>query len=240
MHNNDGDGPRRRKRKRNITYFVPPFNMCVKTKIGQKFLKIIDESFPPTNALHGKLNRHNLKLSYSCMPNQKSVIKAHNSKLLAAAAPEPDPPCSCRAWACPMPGSCTKKNVVYQCTITSQDEQGNDVKELYVGATGSYRSRYPNHLRDLRNENYRHSTKLSTYVWQLKDAGTPYTLSWRVIDRGSRYSGRGRCNLCLKEAYYILYRSENNQHGQKMCTINKRKEVLSACPHRFGSFLKNA
>ena len=174
------------------------------------------------------------------MPNQKSVIKAHNSKLLAAAAPEPDPPCSCRAWACPMPGSCTKKNVVYQCTITSQDEQGNDVKELYVGATGSYRSRYPNHLRDLRNENYRHSTKLSTYVWQLKDAGTPYTLSWRVIDRGSRYSGRGRCNLCLKEAYYILYRSENNQHGQKMCSINKRKEILSACPHRFGSFLKNA
>jgi hypothetical protein len=44
----------------------------------------------------------------------------------------------------------------------------------------------------------------------------------------------------LKEAYYILYRSENNQHGQKMCSINKRKEVLSACPHRFGSFLKNA
>ena len=244
VHNNNGGGPRRRKRKRNITYFVPPFNMNVKTKIGQKFLKIIDESFPPTNALHGKLNRHNMKLSYSCMPNQKSVIKAHNNKLLATADPAPDPPCSCRAWACPMPGSCTKKNVVYQCTITSQDEDGNDVKELYVGATGSYRSRYPNHLRDLRNENYRHSTKLSTYVWQLKDAGTPYTLSWRVIDRGSRYSGRGtsggRCNLCLKEAYYILYRSENNQHGQKMCSINKRKEVLSACPHRFGSFLKNA
>merc|ERR1711952_615410 len=241
-NNNGGGGTRRRKRNRNITYFVPPYNMFVKTKIGQKFLKIIDESFPPTNALHKKLNRHNVKLSYSCMPNQKSLIKTHNSKVLAAAAPQPDPPCTCRAWACPMPqGSCRATNCVYQAKVVSQDEDGNDKVALYIGASQDFRSRYANgHLRDLRHEKYRHSTKLSSYVWGLKDEGTPYTISWRVVDRGRPYNGRGRCNLCLKESYYILYRSEPSTRGPQMCSINRRQEVFSVCLHRHKEYLKNA
>ena len=242
VHNNNTGGERRRrKRNRNVTYFVPPFSMTVKTKIGRKFLKIIDESFPPTNALHKRLSRHNLKLSYSCMPNQKAMIKMHNNRLLGAdrAAAEPEPPCTCRAWDCPMPGSCRATNCIYQCKITSQDEDGNDKVELYVGGTGDYRSRYPNHLRDLRHERYRHSTRLASYVWGLKDEGTPYTIEWFVVDRGAKHNGR-RCNLCLKEAYYILYRSENNQHGPQMCSINRRQEIFSVCLHRHRNYLKNS
>ena len=244
VHNNNTGGERRRrKRNRNVTYFVPPFSMTVKTKIGRKFLKIIDESFPPTNALHKRLSRHNLKLSYSCMPNQKAVIKMHNNRLLGAdrAAAEPDPPCSCTAWDCPMPGgSCTVKNCIYQAKVTSQDVDGNDKVALYIGGTADFRKRYASgHLRDLRHDKYRHSTRLATYVWGLKDEGTPYTIEWFVVDRGAKHNGR-RCNLCLKEAYYILYRSENNQHGPQMCSINRRQEVFSVCLHRHRNYLKNS
>ena len=124
--------------------------------------------------------------------------------------------------------------------MVSQDEDGNDKVALYIGGTQDFRSRYASgHLRDLRHERYRHSTKLSSYVWGLKDEGTPYTLSWRVVDRGARYNGK-RCNLCLKESFYILYRSENNQFGPKMCSVNRRQEIFSACSHRFQKFLKNA
>ena len=55
----------RRRRRRNVTYFCPPFSGIVETKIGKQFLRAIDESFPVGNALHGKLNRHNLKLTMS-------------------------------------------------------------------------------------------------------------------------------------------------------------------------------
>ena len=138
-------------------------------------------------------------------------------------------------------GSCRATNCVYQAKVVSQDEDGNDKVALYIGGTQDFRSRYASrHLRDLRHERYRHSTKLSSYVWGLKDEGTPYTLSWRVVDRGRPYNGRGRCNLCLKEAYYILYRSEQNQHGPQMCTVNRKQEVLSVCLHRHKEYLKNA
>ena len=53
------------KRKRNITWFNPPFDMEVKTKVGNKFIKIIDESFPDGHILKPIFNRNTLKLSYS-------------------------------------------------------------------------------------------------------------------------------------------------------------------------------
>ena len=34
----DNDGKRKRKQKRDITFFNPPFNLDVKTKIGREFL----------------------------------------------------------------------------------------------------------------------------------------------------------------------------------------------------------
>ena len=59
----------RRKRKRDIIFFNPPFDLNVKTKLGKEFLKILDSSFPVGNPLHGQLNRHNVKISYRTMPN---------------------------------------------------------------------------------------------------------------------------------------------------------------------------
>ena len=43
-------------------------------------------------------NRHTLKLSYSCMPNMKSIISSHNKHILSNAntpTPQPDT-CNCR------------------------------------------------------------------------------------------------------------------------------------------------
>ena len=41
--------------------------------------------------------------------------------------------------------------------------------------------------------------------------------------------GRGRCNLCLKEAYYIFYPSEPSQQESQMCTVDRRQDVFSVC-----------
>ena len=193
--------------------------MTVKTRIGKLFLKIVEESFPPDNPLHRKLSKHNMKLSYSCVPNMKSRIARHNQKVRDTArqaaeatrvAGEQQPAqqqrpaqqrsCNCRVRAnCPLNNRCLlATNVVYQSTITADDD-GH--VESYIGSTQHWKTRYTTgHARDARDPAYRHATSRASYIWELKDAGRSYTETWRIVDRASKYNPiTKRCNLCLKE-----------------------------------------
>ena len=64
--------PTRRHRGRNIIWFNPPFSSNVKTNVGKLFLTLLEKHF----------DKKPVKLSYSCMPNMKSVIQNHNANLL--------------------------------------------------------------------------------------------------------------------------------------------------------------
>ena len=69
----------KRNRARRITWFNPPYSNNEITRVGQKFLKLIDKHFPVDFKLHEVFNRSTVKVSYSCMPNMGSNIKQHNS-----------------------------------------------------------------------------------------------------------------------------------------------------------------
>ena len=104
----------RRHRNRNVIWYNPPYEQSVKTNIGRKFLKIVDECFPAHNNLHKIFNRNTLKLSYSCMPNMKCAIEASNKALLRKNAPNPEPmkKCNCAKYAeCPLRGECLAKDI---------------------------------------------------------------------------------------------------------------------------------
>ena len=77
----------RRTRKRNITWYNPPFDNRVKTNLGKNILRIVCECFPRGHALRPIFNRNTIKLSYSLMPNVKSTIDAHNKRLLKQTNP---------------------------------------------------------------------------------------------------------------------------------------------------------
>ena len=114
-----------RNRKRNITWFNPPFSNNVSTNVGKKFLRLLDKHFPPNHKFYPILNRNCVKISYSCMPNMASIIKSHNAKLMKPASGNPIPHTSeatrnCRNKDhCPLNGNCTKSCIVYQATVTS-------------------------------------------------------------------------------------------------------------------------
>ena len=55
------------KRKRNIIWFNSPYSKTVKANIDKYFFRLINKP---------------LKLSYSCMPNLKSLINSHNQNIL--------------------------------------------------------------------------------------------------------------------------------------------------------------
>ena len=72
-----------KNRQRRVIWYNPPWNSNVKTNLGRSFLNIVDRCFSKNHPLHKIFNRHTLKLSYSCMPNMKTIISSHNKKLLS-------------------------------------------------------------------------------------------------------------------------------------------------------------
>ena len=70
-----------RKRARKVTWFNPPYSKNVVTRVGQKFLKLIDKHFPVGCKLRKVFNRNTIKVSYSCMPSMGSIIRQHNARI---------------------------------------------------------------------------------------------------------------------------------------------------------------
>ena len=65
----------KRSHARRITWFNPPYNQSVKTRTGQRLLRLIDRNFPVGFELHKTFNRSTVKVSYSCMPNMGTITR---------------------------------------------------------------------------------------------------------------------------------------------------------------------
>ena len=53
--------PMKKIRKRNVTWFNPPFSKNVATNVGNKFFTLLFSCFPPNNKLHKIINKNNGK-----------------------------------------------------------------------------------------------------------------------------------------------------------------------------------
>ena len=221
----------KRRRKRDITWYNPPFNSNVKTNLSRKFLLIVDKCFQKNHPLYKIFNRHTLKLSYSCMPNMKSIISSHNKHVLSNAnttTPQPDT-CNCRRKPdCPLQGKCLQTNVIYQATVTSET-----TTETYVGLATNFKERYRNHKTSFRHSHRRNETELSKYVWSLHDAKKPFQIKWKILKKCKPYSNISKkCSLCLNEKFIIICKKE-------LCSLNRRNELASSCPHRNRYVIRN-
>ena len=72
----------KRKRNKKVVWYNPPYNKALKTNIGKEFLNLIDKHFHAKNPLQKQLNRHTIKISYSCTPNMAKIIAGHNKSIL--------------------------------------------------------------------------------------------------------------------------------------------------------------
>ena len=211
------------KRKRKITWFNPPYSVHVESNIGKKFLTLLDRHFPKGHELHKVCNRNTVKLSYSCMDNMAATIKAHNNKILNREQNLGDETCNCRKKQdCPLPGKCTAQNVVYEAKVSTSNDD-----KYYIGLTSTtFKSRFAGHKTSFNNRGKMNHTELSKHVWTLKDEGTPYKITWRIVRHAQPYSPRTkRCNLCLWEKYFIITAPKHN-------ILNSRTELISTCRHK--------
>ena len=120
-----------KNRKRKIVWFNPPFSLNASTNIGKTFFSLLGKHFPKTHQLHKLFNRNNVKVSYSSLPNFKSVINGHNKNILNEQ--EKPSPCNCRDKTFPLNGSCQHKNIVYSCKVLTPDIKQNHPH--YIGVT---------------------------------------------------------------------------------------------------------
>ena len=105
--------------------------------------------------------------------------------------------CNCKSPnKCPLPGKCLAKSIVYQATVTTND---NYPDQKPIGLTSNtFKTRFANHKTSFTNVKKKHATELSKHVWQLKDKYIDYKIKWEIIKQASPYNNTSnRCNLCM-------------------------------------------
>ena len=170
QYNPDQLQHRNKNRKRKIIWFNPPFNKNVATPIAKQFLNLIKKHFPRNTKYHKIFNKNTIKVNYSCMPNVKSIISTHNKKILKQPKTEENPKtCNCsNKNTCPMNNNCLEKSLVYEATLTATDQ--NKPPKYYIGlCKPTFKERFGKHKQSFNNENYKHSTSLSTEYWRMKE-----------------------------------------------------------------------
>ncbi|KAJ8024103.1 hypothetical protein HOLleu_36733 [Holothuria leucospilota] len=208
----------RRNRKRNIIWSNPPFSKTVKNNVAGHFLRFIAQHFSDNDFLHKIFNQNKVKISYSCMPNIKSIVQVHNNRTLSkskvSGTADSQKLCNCRRKEnCPLHGKCLTRSIVYAADVST--ETGT---MTYIGMTGGeFKSRYNNHKKTFTNKKYAKDTELSKHIWKLKDSGKKYTIEWRILRYVPPNTNRAqrRCNLCLEEKLAIA-------NASKSGLLNKR------------------
>ena len=224
----------KRNRARRVTWFNPPYSKNVLTRIGQKFLKLIDKHFPVGSKLRKVFNRNTVKVSYCCMPSMGCIIKQHNARVRETEREGGEQPkrCNCRTpERCPLNGHCLTSKIVYKATV---ETDGNRDPKIYIGSTETpFKQRYANHLTSFRHGKYGNQTELSKYIWHLKREHKIFRVSWSILRKAPAYSDLSKkCDLCLTEKLMII-------SANKSTLLNKRSELISKCRHQNKFYLSN-
>ena len=221
----------KRKRKRDIVYFHPPFCRSVKTKVGRIFRDLVSKHFTPNHILHKIFNKNTLKISYSCMPNMKTILNAHNRKLVDSKQPTDSAACNCsKNNICPLNGNCLVKNVIYKATVSTPTDPKSDM--VYIGSTRrSFKARYNEHKASFNSERNEPSSKLASHVRQIKKNNQNFKINWQIVKRSRQtMQNINFCLLCNLERREIA-------EAKRAGLLNSRNELITKCAHNRNLFL---
>ena len=202
----------------------------IKTNVGKTVLKLIKKHFPKEHQFHKIFNKNTIKVSYACMPNICTIISGHNKQLLNPKQESFN--CNCRnKTECPLQNKCLTPSLIYEAEVTNST---NDDRKIYIGACETtFKERYRNHVKDIRNEKYSKSTELSKYVWLLKNEGKNPSIRWRIIKTVHSQVRTNYCKLCLTEKLIIINSLDDPN------ILNSRSEFISKCRHQNKLMIKS-
>ena len=150
------------------------------------------------------------------------IIAAKNKNILKPPETEKRK-CSCpKTKVCPLDNKCLSEEIIYQATVSSQ----NSEPKTYIGQCSTdFKARLGTHTQTFNNPNVS-QTSISRYVHKLKNKNIEPTISWKLIDRGKKYSPVSEtCQLCTREAYHIIFHPD-------LAKLNSKSEIFSSCQHK--------
>ena len=157
------------------------------------------------------------------MPNIKQNIHSHNKSTLQSRKNTNETPklCNCRKPSdCPMAGNCLKESIVYQATVTTEDNKPN---QTYVGLTeNSFKTRYANHKASFNHPNKRMSTELSKHIWNLKDSNINFRIHLEDFKAGCVVQSLFQKVQFVSVGeifYYLQAPSRNTKQTQRTCNF---------------------
>ena len=138
-----------------------------KTIIGKTFLKLIDKLFPKNNKFGKIINRNNVKVSNSCLPNFANMTKSHNNRILSEEKTQDSPKCNCRKKdTCLLEENCLDKELIYKCTL--KENTAGDRVDYYGPTENTFKERFYKHCNSFKYERKANSTELSNHFWKMK------------------------------------------------------------------------
>ena len=222
----------KKKNKKDILYFNPPWSNIISTPIGRNFIALIRKWFESNPLLKDKFNTKKLKMSYCTMENVIAMQTRRNKRILTPNHEEPYCNCNRSNSECPIPNglpgkNCRTKNCVYKATVKNKTTK---IEKVYFGSTSTeFKERVRTHrntFRDPRKETY---TELAKEIHKINRQNQSYEIRWEIMKKTkNRQPGDKYCNLCSAEKFYILYyKFDNMLNNFKMekCR-HKRKTTL--------------
>ena len=160
------------------------------------------------------------------MPNVKPIISKHNKTVLDPSTKNCEGTCFCiNRQKCPLQQKCLTKNIMYQATITSN--QDNYHHKIYYGITETkFKQRYANHIKSFRPDKHQSNTELSNELWRIKNNNYTPNIVWEILRKHQTYNpNTKRCSLKKKKKLEIArYKGHN--------LMNKRSKIINKCRHR--------
>ena len=123
-----------------------------------------------------------------------------------------------------------KIQLIYKGTLKYKKKHNitkevQDIAKSYHELTStSFKARHSNHMTSFRDPKYRHSTRLSTHIWELKKDGIQdFDLKFSIEKLAPAYKREPqKYLLCLEEKRFIMYKNQEE-------SIIKRTEILNKC-----------
>ena len=168
-------------RKRNTSWFNPPFSKSESTKIGHYFLNLLDRHLPKNHKFHSIFNRNNVKVSYSGTKNIKSIITNQNKTILNESETSNKKKCNCICkQTYPLEGERQTENIIYQASLNS-NKLNYDEKYYKSSCETTFKKRFVSHKKSFNKDQYKNETEHSKEVWNLKSTNSNSEIVWKII-----------------------------------------------------------
>ena len=98
--------------------------------------------------------------------------------------------------------------IFYQVDVRNNTNE----KKFYLGVSETpFKERFRNHKKEFTHKEYRNSTELSKYIWQLKNANIAPIVTWKVVTKVFSDTKLNFCKLCLTEKLSIINAPNDSQ-----------------------------